>query len=640
MCVLSSSPVETTYRRSRKMNWCVLPLIFLILTTAQLDAYESISPESSIRLRYSKREAMITMRDGIKLHTAIYSPRDNSRTYPILMKRTPYSCEPYGQQAYPSSLGPSPELMQAGYIFVIQDVRGQYMSEGQFVQLTPHVSDKRSPQQTDESSDTYDTIEWLLDNVANHNGRVGMYGVSYPGFYCSAGMIDAHPALKAVSPQAPVADWYFDDFIHNGAFFLAHAYRWLSYNAQPRTGPTSVRPVAQKLPSLDGYQLFLETGTISQINQRLLKGSVPFWDEMMAHPNRDDFWRKRDILPHLRKVAPAVMLVTGWYDAEDLYGSFKTYQAIESQNPGIDNVLVVGPWHHGGWSSGDGQELGQIHFGSKTAQFYRAEIEQCFFERYLKDADHPGLAEATVFETGSNKWRVFDRWPPGDAQLRKLYTAAGQLLTEQPVVASTDLSGSEPGFDEYVSDPARPVPYTAEITPRMTIQYMVEDQRFASRRPDVLTYQTTILEKDVVVAGPIEVDLWITSTGTDADFVVKLIDVLPDGTDAAAQPNYQYMVRSEVFRARFRDSFENPKPLEPGEPTRIRFQLLDVLHRFREGHRIMIHVQSSWFPLVDRNPQKYVPNIFQAQPEDFQKATHRLLRTAKHSTHITLPVLP
>ena len=636
-----SPPVfKTALRLSPSLNWFLVPLLYLLIANSRLVAKESISPESSIRLRYSKQETMVAMRDGIKLHTTIYSPRDTARTYPILMKRTPYSCEPYGLQAYPNSLGPSQEIMQAGYIFVIQDVRGQYMSEGQFVQLTPHQTNKLLPQQTDESTDTYDTIEWLLENVSNHNGRVGMYGVSYPGFYCSAGMIDAHPALKAVSPQAPVADWYFDDFIHNGAFFLAHAYRWLSYNAQPRTGPTSVRPVAQKLPSWDGYQLFLQTGTISQINQRLLQGSVPFWDDMMAHPNRDDFWKKRDILPHLRNVAPAVMLVTGWYDAEDLYGSFKTYQAIETLNPGIDNVLVVGPWHHGGWSRGDGQELGEVQFGSKTAAFYRAEIETSFFERYLKDADHPRLAEATVFETGSNKWRAFDRWPPREAQPKKLYAASNQLLTETPADVSADSGGSDTNFDEYISDPAKPVPYTAEITPRMTIEYMVEDQRFAARRPDVLTYQTPILEKDIVVAGPVDVDLWITTTGTDADFVVKLIDVLPDGTDAATQPNYQYMVRSEVFRARFRDSFEHPRPLEPGKPTLIRFQLLDILHRFREGHRMMIHVQSSWFPLVDRNPQKFVPNIFLAQPEDFQKATHRVLRSAKHPTHITLSVLP
>jgi putative CocE/NonD family hydrolase len=597
-------------------------------------AQEVISPESTIRLRYQKHEYMVPMRDGTKLHTAVYSPRDTTRPYPILIKRTPYSCSPYGADTYPASLGPSEHFMKAGYIFVNQDVRGRFMSEGSFEQVTPHIAQKQSPQHFDESSDTFDTIAWLLKNVSNHNGRAGMYGISYPGFYASAGMIDAHPALRAVSPQAPVGDWYFDDFLHNGAFFLAHAYRWLNNNAHERQGPTTERPTPEVLPSVDGYHLFLDAMTIEEINRRHLKGKVPFWSDMMAHPNRDEFWQKREILPHLKNVAPAVMVVTGWYDAEDLYGSFKTYQSIEKLNPNANNVLVVGPWIHGGWASGDGDKLGQVPFGSKTAAFYRAEIEFPFFEKYLKDAEHPAPSEATVFETGSNTWRSFDQWPPAEASTKILYAGERGTLKETP--AKTQ----DTGFDEYVSDPAKPVPYTEAITPRMTVEYMVEDQRFAARRPDVVVYQTPPIEEDMVVAGPIDVELWVTTTGSDADFIVKLIDVQPDGVNPVSLPNYQMMIRSEVIRGRFRNSFEKPSAFEPGIPAKVRVELLDVLHRFKKGHRIMIQIQSTWFPLIDRNPQKFVPNIYFAEPGDFQKATHRILRTPAHPTNIKMGVLP
>ncbi len=598
-------------------------------------AQESISSESTIRLRYRKSEYMIPMRDGTKLHTAVFSPTDTTRTYPFLIKRTPYSCAPYGPDAYPSSLGPSEYFMKAGYIFVNQDVRGRFLSEGTFQQVTPHIANKSSLNDCDESSDAYDTIEWLLKNVANHNGKAGMFGISYPGFYASAGMIDAHPALQAVSPQAPVGDWYFDDFLHNGAFFLAHAYRWLNNNAHERTGPTTERPTPEVLPSIDGYQLFLEANTIEEINRRHLKGKVPFWSDMMAHPNRDEFWKKREILPHLKKVAPAVMVVGGWFDAEDLYGTFKTYQEIERLNPKANNVLVVGPWIHGGWASGDGDKLGAVSFASKTAAFYRAEIEFPFFEKYLKGATHSAPAEATVFETGSNTWRTFEQWPPKNSTAKTLYAGAGGELTDElPSQTSND------AYDEFVSDPAKPVPYTEAITPRMTVEYMVEDQRFAARRPDVVVYQTRPLTADLIIAGPLDVDLWVTTTGTDADFIVKLIDVLPDGTNQATLPNYQMMVRSEVIRGRFRESFEHPTPFQPNVPTKVHLELLDVLHRFKKGNRLMIQVQSTWFPLVDRNPQKFVDNIYLAKPEDFQKSTHRILRSGKNATSLRFNTLP
>jgi len=620
-------------------NLILLGFVFVSGSLAQLErqtvAQEVAPSETVIQQRYVKQEFMVPMRDGTKLYTAVFTPRDQSKSYPILMKRTPYSCAPYGPTALPKVLGPSDLFPEAGYIFVNQDVRGRFLSEGNFQQVTPHITDKRGPEDVDESSDTYDTIKWLLKNIPNHNGRVGMYGISYPGFYCSAGMIDAHPALVAVSPQAPVGDWYFDDFLHNGAFFLAHAFRWLNNNAQERSGPTTERPQPQALPSIDGYNLFLKAGTIEEINRQYLKGTVPFWNDMMAHPNRDDFWKKRAILPHLKNVAPHVMLVTGWYDTEDLYGSFKTYKSVEELNPNINNVLVVGPWHHGGWASTEGDKLGSVSFGSKTAVYYRSQIEFPFFEKYLKDADYPKPAEATVFETGSNRWRTFDNWPPTNTKQQSWYLSAHESLNNSPPIADA----GNIGLDEYVSDPAKPVPYTEIITPRMTIEYMVEDQRFASRRPDVLTYQTDPLAEDLVIAGPLQINLWVTNSGTDADFIVKLIDVQPDGTDPTLLPNYQMMLRSEVIRGRFRESFETPKPFEPGKPTEVQLELLDVLHRFGKGHRLMIQIQSTWFPLVDRNPQKFVPNIYLAKPEDFQKATIQILRSPQYPSHIRFGIL-
>ncbi len=605
-------------------------------TSDKAAAQETQSLESYIRLHYTKHEFMIPMRDDIKLMTAVFVPNDTTRTYPMLMKRTPYNVAPYGIDKYPAKLGPSEHFIKAGYIFVNQDVRGRFASEGEFIQVTPHIVNKTKPTDVDESSDTYDTIEWLLKNVPNHNGRVGMYGISYPGFYAAAGMIDAHPALKAVSPQAPVGDWYFDDFLHHGSFFLAHAFKWLSANAAEREAPTTEPAKPYVYPMTDGYKMFLEAGSVENIDKLYLKGTIPFWQDMMQHPNRDEFWQKRALIPHLKKVAPAVMTVTGWYDAEDLYGSFKTYQSIEQQNPDVTSVLVVGPWHHGGWSSVDGDKLGNVSFGSKTSAFYRAEIELPFFEKYLKDEKVAAPAEATVFETGSNVWRTFDQWPPKNTEAKQLFLSEnGTLSFSQPT--QTEPSG---GFDEFVSDPNKPVPYSETITPRMTIEYMVDDQRFASRRPDVLTYQTDAFTEDTVIAGPIAADLWVSTTGTDADWIVKLIDVRPDGPDTTPLAGYQMLLRSEVIRGRFRNDYARPEAFTPGQPTQVHLELLDVLHRFQKGHRLMVQIQSTWFPLVDRNPQTFVPNIYFAKPEDFQKATHRVFRSAEHSTRLTFGVLP
>jgi len=618
-------------RTEMVVGWLVIALV--AGSAGPIRAQESVINESYIRLHYQKSEHMIPMRDGVKLLTAVFTPRDTTQTYPLLMKRTPYGVAPYGEDKYPARLGPSDHFVRAGYIFVNQDVRGRFASEGEFVQVTPHRPDKKTAADVDESSDTYDTIEWLLKNIPHHNGRVGMYGISYPGFYAAAGMIDAHPALIAVSPQAPVGDWYFDDFLHHGSFFLAHAFRWLTLNATERPKPTTEPGKPYVYPTPDGYKMFLEAGSVEAIDKQFLKGTIPFWKEMMEHPNRDEFWERRALIPHLKKVAPAVMTVTGWYDAEDLYGSFKTYQSIERLN--VNSVLVVGPWHHGGWASVEGDRLGPVPFGSKTGAFYRAEIELPFFEKYLKDQKLPAPAEATVFETGSNTWRTFTQWPPTKTESRRLYLhSEGKLDWNPPEGRDADHA------DEFVSDPAKPVPYTETITPRMTIEYMVEDQRFASRRPDVLTYQTAILDEDLVVAGPLEAELWVSTTGTDADWIVKVIDVHPDAPESTPLAGFQQHVRSEVFRGRFRNDYARPEPFRPGEVTRVRFELLDVLHRFKKGHRLMVQIQSTWFPLVDRNPQTFVPNIYFAKPEDFRKATHTIHRSSEHPTSLKLGILP
>ena len=610
---------------------------------AQL-AREKKNQAEYFRQHYTKREYRIPMRDGVHLFTAVFAPKNRSHEYPILMRRTPYSLGPYGEDCYPEHpwyLGPCQAFADEGYIFVYQDVRGCFMSEGVFVNTTPHLAEKSSPRDVDESSDTYDTIQWLLENVPNHNGRVGMWGISYPGFYAAAGMIDAHPALQAVSPQAPIADWFFDDCHHRGAFVLPLSFNFLANFGRPRSGLTTEWGERFDHGTPDGYQFFMDLGPLKNVDDRFFKGGVPFWNKLVEHPNYDTFWQVRNILPHLRNVAPAVMTVGGWFDSEDLYGPLKIYRAIERQNPDIFNILVMGPWFHGGWDRSDGDTAGNIHFGSKTSHFYRENIELPFFNRTLKNKDEPRLPEAYVFETGANRWRTFDHWPPQHTKARDIFFKAGGRLSFDPP------SNVGETYDEYVSDPARPVPSTNTITTQMIYEYMIEDQRFAARRPDVLVYQTDALEEDITLAGPIVADLWVSTSGTASDWVVKVIDVFPpDAPDYDDTPpgmhmgGYQMMVRSEVMRGRFRNSYDHPEPFVPNEPTRVTFELQDVLHTFGQGHRIMVQVQSTWFPLIDRNPQKYMDNIFLADEEDFIKATQRVYRSSRYPTHLRVGVLP
>jgi len=596
-----------------------------------------------IREHFEKREVLIPMRDGVSLFTAIYVPTERDGALPILMKRTPYSSRPYGTDIFPESLGPSPSMLRDGYIFVYQDVRGRFMSEGEFVNMTPHhdkVGDNADGHLVDESTDTHDTITWLLEHVEGHNGRVGQWGISYPGFYAAAGMIDHHPALVAVSPQAPIADWWYDDFHHHGAFFLPHAFNFLVRFGKPR--PEPVREWGPRFDhgSVDGYGWFLELGAIANATEKYMK-DVAFWNDVVEHPNRDGYWQARDLLPHLHDVAPAVLTVGGWFDAEDLYGPLQIYRSIEKKNPDVFNVLVMGPWRHGGWSRTDGDHLGNVSFGGKHSRFYETEIERRFFDHYLRggavDTGDVDLPEASVFETGANTWRSFDQWPPAGLTPTTYYMGQDRSLS---TVKPKAIAKSDP-YVEWVSDPDRPVPFTEDIDIGMTREYMTDDQRFASRRPDVVTFSTEVLERDVTFAGPIDVSLWVSTSREDADFVVKLIDVLPDDAQdhefvAAGQHlgAYQMMVRSEVFRGRFREGAHKAVPFEPNKPTEVEFPLQDVLHTFRRGHKIMIQVQSTWFPLVDRNPQAWVDNIYRAEDDDFASAIHRVYFDPRHPSRI------
>ena len=611
--------------------------------------------------RYLKWERRIPMRDGVELFTAIYLPKDSSEPHPILMRRTPYSCQPYGEAKFPDSIGPSAHFSDRNYVIVHQDVRGCFQSGGEFDNMRPHVAGKSSPAQIDESTDTFDTVEWLVKNVPGNNGRVGTWGVSYPGFYSAAGMIDAHPALRAVSPQAPIADWYFDDFFHHGAFFLPHAFNFFRGFGIPREGPRTEWPKPLfEHGTPDGYRFFLEVGALSNVEPRHFKGRIPYWSTFVEHPNYDDSWSARNLLPHLRRVAPAVMTVGGWFDAEDLYGPLQIYRAVERLNPGVFNVLVMGPWSHGGWARGDGDRLGHVRFGGKQSVWYRDQVELPFFERHLRGQAADELPEATVFETGANAWRRFPQWPPAGTTGRSLFVRGdGRLALDDPPAAPRD----EGACDEFQSDPAKPVPFTEDVAIGMTSEYMTDDQRFAARRPDVLVWQTPPLAEPVTLAGPLLARLWVSTSQQDADWVVKLIDVFPgdyreppepgEAAEAAAPPrraprearprpmgDYQMMVRSEVIRGRFRESYAQPRPFVPGEPTQVKLPLQDVLHTFRKGHRIMIQVQSTWFPLVDRNPQKWVDNIFKAVDSDFTRATHRVHRSPAQATRIDVGVLP
>lgn len=621
-----------------------LSLVFaLLLSVVFLYAQDQTADSEFIRNNFTKREVMIPMRDGVQLFTSIYIPNDRKNTYPILLKRTPYSCSPYGVDAYTTSFQ-NMELARAGYIFVTQDVRGRYMSEGEFVDVRPFNPGKKTSKDIDEASDTYDTVDWLVKNVSGNNGRVGIYGISYPGFYATMAVLSNHPAVKAVSPQAPVTDWFIgDDFHHNGAFMLMDAFSFYSGFGKPRPRPTTDGAAGfsdWKTP--DNYDFYLRAGALRNYADKFGMKNIPFWNDLMAHPDYDAWWQARNPRPHLKNIMPAVMTVGGLFDAEDCFGAWRVYEAIEKQNSqAASNRLVMGPWVHGGWARTAGDRLGNVVFGKKTTDYYQKEVEFRFFEYYLKNKGTMDLPDAIVFETGSNEWRMYDTWPPRHSEPVKFYFHEGGLLSVAPPPA---VDKAPPGMqmDEYLSDPSKPVPYTEDVHLRRTREYMCDDQRFAARRPDVLVYQTEVLDRTLTLAGTVTADLWVNLSSTDADFVVKLIDVFPD--TLSGQENgvplggYQMLVRGEIMRGRYRNSFEKPQPFVPGTVSRVRFDLPDVSHAFLPGHKLMIQVQSSWFPLADRNPQQFI-NIYQAKDEDFIPATIQVFHTPVGASGVVLPVL-
>ena len=624
---------------NRRLSWFVLALLTAALALPVVAQQQQDT--TYIRNHYTKYEYRIPMRDGVRLFTSVYVPKDKSQKYPIILKRTPYSVAPYGLDKYLAK----PDLQhrryfQEGYIVVSQDVRGRYMSEGEYVNVRPYNPAKKSSKDIDETTDTYDTVDWLVKNIPGNNGRAGISGISYPGFYSSMGAIDAHPAVKAVSPQAPVSKWMSgDDFFHNGAFLLPHAFDFYSAFGHPRPEPTSTPNQKFDHQTPDGYEFFLEMGPLPNANAKYLKGQVAFWNEMMQNGQWNAFWEARNILPHLKNIKPAMMVVGGWFDTENLFGALHSYQTIEKNNPNTFNVLVMGPWSHGQWAGDDVQKLGDIDFGSRTAEYYTEHIEVPFFNYYLKDQPKPALAEAMVFETGANEWRFLTNWPPKEVTPRKIYLHAdGKLAFDAPKE-----SGS--AYAEYVSDPAKPVPYSAEIRHWYNAAFMLEDQRFAATRPDVLVYQTEPLTENIRAAGSITATLFVSTTGTDSDWIVKVIDVYPDSTkDPDPNPRnvklggYQQLVRGDVIRGKFRNSLSKPEPFEPGKVTKVEFELEDVFHSFKPGHRLMVQIQSTWFPMIDLNPQKFV-DIYNATTEDFQKATQWVYSTAEYPSRITLRVM-
>ncbi len=620
-------------------------------------AADAPAAKRNLRATYTKYEYRIPMRDGVKLFTTVYMPKDGARAYPFLMQRTPYSAGVevqgelhYGVDWMPQAIGPSTEFEDAGYIFVEQDVRGRYMSQGKWQEMTPHAQARRAVGEGVESQDMHDTVAWLLKNVPNNNGKVGIYGISYPGFYTSASIIDSHPAIKAASPQAPIADLYMgDDSYHGGAFMLAANFHfYAAFTEAPNPTPLPKKRADFDYGTTNGYDFFLKHLTLPNIVSTMSAEQRALFMPNVEHDTYDAFWQSRAIAPHLKNVKAAVLTVGGWFDAEDPQGPFTTYSAIEKQNPGIVNGLVMGPWVHGGWARGEGARLGHVSFDSKTSDYFRKELQFPFFEQHLKGVKPAApIAEVTAFETGSNVWRRHTAWPPVQAKPRTLwFGAGGKLGWQQPAASAV-------AYDEYVADPRKPVPFIGYPATGVPKEYMVSDQRFAATRPDVLVYQSEVLEEDVTIAGPVTPKLFVSTTGTDADWVVKLIDVYPEaypetpserrGSDIPAprlaMGGYQQLVRGNPLRGKFRHSFEQPEAFVPGKVEPLSFAIGDVNHTFRRGHRIMVQVQNSWFPLVDLNPQTFT-HIPKARPEDFKKATQRVYRAPEAASGVQVMVLP
>ncbi|MGC4099753.1 MAG: CocE/NonD family hydrolase [Ferruginibacter sp.] len=612
-----------------------------------------------VRDNYYKIERQISMRDGIKLFTAFYIPKDSSEKHPILLNRTPYSCSPYGEDKFNARLYESYWInyLKEGYIIAIQDVRGKWMSEGDYVDVRPFNPNKKG-KDFDEASDTYDAIDWMINNIPSNNKRVGVFGISYPGFYSTMAALSDHPALKAVSPQAPVTDWFMgDDFHHNGALMIMDGFNFYSGFGKPRPKPTTVGSPGFTIPSQDNYDFFLKMGAVKNFT-KIMGDSIAFWKDLMNHPDYDEWWKARNPRNFVSHVKPAMLIVGGLFDAEDCYGAWNLYKAIEDKSKNTDNRLVMGPWFHGGWGGrSNGDYMGNVRFGSRTSEYYQRNIEIPFFNFYLKlKGTVRDIAEANIFFTGANEWKRLEQWPPKNVVYKNLYAIRnGKLDFDNSANKSTlgddrsDLHAPE-HFTEYISDPAHPVPYTEDVHLGRTREYMTDDQRFASRRTDVLTFSSPVLTDDITLAGPLVADLMVSLSTTDADFVVKLIDVFPDdfkydekefgkgnGKDYP-MGGYQMLVRGEIMRGKFRNSFEKPEPFVPGKITEVKYTLPDIAHTFKKGHKIMIQVQSSWFPIADRNPQVFT-DIYHCNDSDFQKSTIRVYHDINNQTKFILPVI-
>jgi uncharacterized protein len=623
-------------------------LLILMLIVCSLRASAQDSDSTWIRNHYYKIERYITMRDGVRLFTAIYLPKDSTVSHPILLLRTPYSCAPYGETNWSDWWDLyQKEYLKEGYIMVSQDVRGKWMSEGEFKDIRPFNPDKKASTDIDEASDTYDVIDWLVKNVPFNNGKVGVFGISYPGFYATEAALSGHPALKAVSPQAPVTDWWMgDDFHHNGAAFVSDMFGfYVGWGfGEPRPKPTMVDPKGYRPYTADQYGFFLGMGPLRNLTRIAEQDSIGFWMELMNHPNYDAWWKARDARIGLYHVQPAMLEVGGFFDAEDCFGAQHVYKAIEKQSPSTNNKIVLGPWYHGQWARDVGSNLGHVQFGNNTSEWYRKNVELPFFNYYLKgEGNADSIAKATIFYSGENRWHRLRELPPADVQYRPLYLRDDHKLSFSAPGAAAD------HFDEYVSDPAKPVPYSDGVPDSRTREYMTDDQRFAAMRPDVLVYTTDTLMQDMTLAGPLSVNLKVSISTTDADFVVKLIDVFPDNfsypeASGGYEPGYvmngyQMLVRGDVMRGRYRNSFEKPEAFIPGKVEAVKYTMNDIAHTFKKGHRIMVQVQSSWFPLVDRNPQRFV-NIYTCGEKDFQKADIRIYHDGANASSIILPVAP
>jgi hypothetical protein len=612
-------------------------LLKSILFLLPFAAFSQNQDSTWIVNNYTKKEVYIPMRDGVKLFTVVYAPKDKSEKHPVMLVRTPYSCAPYGEGKFAAMWGsPRKYFLKGNYIYVQQDVRGRWMSEGNFVDVRPFNPNKKTNTDIDEASDTYDTIDWIVKNTENNNNKVGVFGTSYPGFYTTMAALSNHPALKAVSPQAPVTDWFVgDDFHHNGAFMMMDAFGFYSGFGKPRPKPTTVGPSYYEFPVQDSYEFFLRKGNIDALT-KIMGDSIAFWKDLMNHPNMDDWWKARNDRNFVQNISPdiATLVVGGLFDAEDCFGAWNLYKAIEAKTKN-NNKLVMGPWYHGQWGRFDGSYLGNIKFDSNTSDWFGQNIELPFFDYYLKGKGSiDKIKEATIFFSGSNEWRQLPQWPVADMQQKPIYLQNNGALSFE--------NNQNKSYTQYTSDPAKPVPYTEDVHLDRTREYMLDDQRFAARRPDVLVFQTPLLTEDLTLGGPVVADLMVSLSTTDADFVVKLIDVFPDDFAYAVplktnydMSGYQMLVRGEVFRGKFRNSFEKPEPFVPNKPTQVKYSLPDVAHTFKKGHRLMIQVQSSWFPLVDRNPQTFT-DIYHAKLSDFQKSDIRIYHNA---SKILLPVI-